>query len=220
VIEHLQLCQFEFPKRGTPEWDAVDEIVSCVAKSSRLRGVLDDYDFEGAGHGVSDEKSESEDEASCASESGARYQSRKKPRRKKSKEQKKKEMEERKAAVIKQRQEAAGGTEWKGWIYLHPSPKCKWVKVGGTLQIGRSEGQASSTFGPDVVYMKFAVDLGSVADTSKRTAKRRLKQLEALVRLIFNRNHMHSRREVRPLLSFPVTQCFGCIRLTEAREFQ
>jgi hypothetical protein len=214
VIEHLRLCKFVFPKRGTPEWDTIDEVVSCVAKSSRLRGVLDDYDFEDAGNGLSDQNSESGDEESCSSgesESKVRYQTRKKQRKKKTQEQKKREMEERKAAEIKQRQEAAGGNEWKGWIYLHPSARCKWGKVGGTLQLGRSEGQASSTFGPDVVYRKFDVNLGSVADTSKRMAKRRLKQSEASVRLIFNRNHVHSKREVRPLLPFAVAQCIGCI---------
>ncbi len=109
------------------------------------------------------------------------------------------------------RSKGVEGRRWKGFIYIHPSCRSFWVKLGlSGNATRRADGQNSTTFGPDSVVRKVEVDLGDMSTTSKEECKKRLKNAENLCRLILRKHHHHRKREViLPAHPVAVTYCMS-----------
>jgi len=104
---------------------------------------------------------------------------------------------------LKRRQEKAGGTEWKGQLYLQASTTADSLRVGMVFrsrkptsrQHKRAFGQHSATYHSDVSSCTEDVSLGPIATTSYKRALRRLKRCEDFVRLPFKKHRHHLKRE-------------------------
>jgi len=203
----VKSCGFQFPSNGTPEGDEQEMVNDMVACFTRRMNMEEDADavlpvviMVLSSTSEADSSQDTGDTPSEQDEKRTkRYSQPRLKKRKKSQGQKEKEAEARKRHLKEQRERAAGGERWTGWLYAQPSTRSASVKVGGSRHLGRAHGQHASTHTPDVLYKKFEADLGAAAETSKRTAKFRLRQRETLIRLIFRKHHHHSKREVRSL---------------------
>jgi hypothetical protein len=206
-VDHVKSCGFQFPSNGTPEGDEQEMVNDMVACFTRRMNMEEDADavlpvviMVLSSTSEADSSQDTGDTPSEQDEKRTkRYSQPRLKKRKKSQGQKEKEAEARKRHLKEQRERAAGGERWTGWLYAQPSTRSASVKVGGSRHLGRAHGQHASTHTPDVLYKKFEADLGAAAETSKRTAKFRLRQRETLIRLIFRKHHHHSKREVRSL---------------------
>jgi hypothetical protein len=202
VMQHLLECNFQFPARGTGDRKLVNEIVAGFVH--RLEGLPElDWQPESAIeiHSATPCDSELSDSVSGASDEKSKesnFADEPPKKRRKTAAMKKREAEAKKAEQLKDFQsKEVEGQRWKGYIYIHPSCRSLWVKMGTSAgATRRAAGQNSTTFGPELVARKVEVDLGDKSTTSKTQSKKHLKNAENLCRLILRRHHQHRKREV------------------------
>ena len=177
----------------------VDEAITCFLR--RLRGQREVFVVDLTLPSDKETNSAAEtDEDSSSDGSNSSKAKRKREGRKKQKENIEKDSKERAAKVERLKKTIKmEGRRWKGFIYIHPATRETWVKIGSSLDPeGRTEGQHTSTYGPDLVVKMIEVDLGEMSSMSKSEAQTQLKRIELLIRVVLRKHHHHAKREVFP----------------------
>lgn len=200
---HLSECNFQLPTRDTRDREIVTEIVACFVQ--RLQGKSDlpwepekesvVLDCLSASSSCGSEGPVSDLDPASKGKDSIEPSQRK---RRKTADEKRKAVEAEKAAKLKDlKSKGVEGKRWKGFIYIHPSCRSFWVKVGlSEKATRRAAGQNSTTFGPDSLVRKVEVDLGDMSTTTPKQRLKRLKNVENLSRLILRNHHHHRKREV------------------------
>ena len=206
VVQHLLECNFQFPARNPGDRQVVNEIVASFVH--RFEGIPESPDpdwqpgsvFEICSNILCDpEKSDSDE--SDPSAANAKSTGKDKPNKRKKRKTATKKKEEKAANKAEKLKDLSSkgveGSRWKGFIYIHPSCRSFWVKLGLSANATRrADGQNSTTFGTDLVARKVELDLGDMSTTSEAECKKRLKNAEKLCRVILRKHHHHRKREV------------------------
>ena len=198
VVQHLLECNFQFPARDLGDRKIVNEIVASFVH--RFEGTPDPDWQPGSVLEICSNSpcySERSDSDSGAASANSKDKSNKRKKRK-TVAKKREEEAAKKAEKLKDLSyKGMEGRRWKGFIYIHPSCRSFWVKLGlSSNATRRADGQNSTTFGPDLVARKVELDLGDMSTTSKAECKKRLKNAEKLCRVILRKHHHHRKREV------------------------